>query len=93
MELLELRERMDGSEARGEIGERDPWPTPDDRLDVASDGLDATYGPTEMHRRMLEIGRAELAPMQAELDALAATVEELEAAVRATGAPPVGGGG
>jgi len=34
LELLELLERVVGSEARGEIGARDPYPTPEDRLDV-----------------------------------------------------------
>jgi hypothetical protein len=91
LDLLELRESLEGSEARDEIGERAP-PTPDDRLDVASDGLDTTYGPTPMHRRMLEVGRAELAPIQGEIDRMANVVSGLETEVEASGAPPVEGG-
>lgn len=91
LELLELREELEGSEAKGEIGERGP-PTPDDRLDVAEEGLQTSYGPTELHRRTLEVGRAELAPIREEIDRYGDQVlPELESALEATGAPPVEG--
>jgi hypothetical protein len=50
-----------------------------------------------MHRQMVQVGRAELAPIQAEIERYAEeVVPALERAVEATGAPPIerrGGGG
>jgi photosystem II stability/assembly factor-like uncharacterized protein len=95
LELLELRERMRGSEARGEIGERSP-PTPSSRLSVGYQGLGTTYGPTAMHRQTVQAGRAEFAPIRTEIQRYAEeVVPSLEEALEGTGAPPVekrGGG-
>jgi hypothetical protein len=89
LELLEIREQMQGSEARGEIGERNP-PTPSSRLFVGYRGLGTMYGPTEMHRQSIEVGRAELAPIRAEIERYAEeVVPSLEADLQATGAPPI----
>jgi hypothetical protein len=89
LELLELRERWGGSEAKREIGERSP-PTPGSRLSVGYRGLSTTYGPTEMHRQMVQVGRAELAPIRAEIERYAEeVVPALERALEATGAPPI----
>jgi photosystem II stability/assembly factor-like uncharacterized protein len=88
-ELLQLREAFEGSEARDEVGENDP-PSPGSRLNVAEAGLETTYGPTELHRSMLAVGRSELATLRTELDRLAnQVVPALEQAVEAAGAPPV----
>ena len=89
LDLLEIREQMQGSEARGEIGERNP-PTPSSRLFVGYRGLGTMYGPTEMHRQSIEVGKAELAPIRAEIERFAAEVmPALEEALAATGAPPI----
>ncbi len=88
-QLLELREEMEGSEAKNEIGERNP-PSPTSRLYVGYRALGTTYGPTEMHRQTVEAGRQELNDLQGRLNELAETViPELEREVQATGAPPV----
>ena len=87
--LLELREQMEGSEARNEIGERNP-PTPSDRLFVGYRALGTTYGPTEMHRETVEAGQRELADLRQRLTEMAeTTVPDLESALEATGAPPI----
>lgn len=95
LELLKLREQMQGSEARDEIGERSP-PTPSSRLSVGVRGLSTTYGPTEMHRESIHVGRAELAPIRAEIERYAGeVVPSLKRALEGTGAPPIewrGGG-
>jgi hypothetical protein len=89
LELLELREQMRGSEAKGEIGERSP-PTPSSRLRVGYRGLSTTYGPTEMHQHSVQVGQAELAPIQTEIERYAEeVVPALERALEATGAPPI----
>jgi hypothetical protein len=94
LELLDLMERLDGSEARGEVGERGP-PTPGNRLNAAEAGLETTYGPTPLHRSMLDAARGELAPIRADVDRMESVVEELTAAVEAAGGPPLerSGGG
>jgi photosystem II stability/assembly factor-like uncharacterized protein len=93
LELLDLQEALQGSDARGEIGERDP-PTPSSRLFTGFRGLTTTYGPTEQHRRTVAAGRAELVPIQAEIQRMAEdVVPALEQAVEAAGAPPIEGAG
>jgi hypothetical protein len=93
LELLELRGRMEGSEARGEIGERNP-PTPSSRLSLGYQGLGSTYGPTEMHRQTLQVGQAEFAPIRAEIERYAnEVVPSLGEALEAMGAPPIEGRG
>ncbi|UCF18215.1 MAG: glycosyl hydrolase [Gemmatimonadota bacterium] len=90
-DLLNLRERLQGSEAKDEIGERDP-PSPRNRLFVGMRGLGTTYGPTELHRRTVEVGRSDLVVLRAELDRVAEQVmPELERALEAMGAPPIEG--
>ncbi len=60
---------------------------------MGENGLETTYGPTELHRRTLEAGRNELATIRREIDRMAGeVVPELEGALEATGAPPVEGG-
>lgn len=89
LELLEIRERMRGSEAKAEIGERNP-PSPSDRLFVGYRGLSTMYGPTEMHRQSIEVGKAELVPLRAEIEHYAEEVmPALERALEATDAPPI----
>jgi photosystem II stability/assembly factor-like uncharacterized protein len=88
--LLDLRVRMQGSSAKGEVGESGP-PTIQDRLGSASFGTtNSTYGPTATHRRSLEIAASEFAPWRAALDEiLSVRIPALEAALQAAGAPPV----
>jgi len=87
--LLEIREEMQGSEAKAQIGERDP-PTPSDRLFVGYRALSTTYGPTEMHQKSVEVGQRELAALQQRLRKIVEnTVPALEKEVEAAGAPPV----
>jgi len=87
--LLEIREAMEGSEAKAQIGERDP-PTPTDRLLVGYRALSTTYGPTEMHRKSVEAGQRELADIRQRLRTLVDnTMPALEKEVEAAGAPPV----
>jgi len=89
LELLALRSAVEGSEAKDEIGERDP-PSPGNRYYVGVRGLNTTYGPTELHRQAVAAGRSELAALESELDRMAEQVmPDLERALEATGAPPI----
>jgi photosystem II stability/assembly factor-like uncharacterized protein len=89
MRLLELSEAMNGSEAKDEIGERDP-PSPRSRLFVGYRALRTTYGPTPLHRETIETGRSELADIKSQLTEITDTVmPELQRALDAAGAPPL----
>ncbi|MDZ7771438.1 MAG: hypothetical protein U5K31_01655 [Balneolaceae bacterium] len=89
LELLQLNEEFDGSEAKGEIGERNP-PTPSDRMFVGYRALFTTYGPTEMHKQTVQVGMRELADIRERIQNYADNViPELRQAVEATGAPPI----
>ena len=91
LELLDLREAVEGSEAKEEVGERGP-PSPGNRFFVGVRGLSTTYGPTELQQRTVQAGRAELAALRGELDRIADQVmPELERALEAAGAPPIEG--
>jgi hypothetical protein len=90
MHMLELQERVEGSEAKNEIGEINS-PTPNDRMFIGMRGLfTSTHAPTQMHKDMLEIGKKEFVPVEAELKRFAAEVmPSLEAALSQTNAPPI----
>jgi photosystem II stability/assembly factor-like uncharacterized protein len=68
--LLDLDERLNGERRRGRMG--DPGPVSiSRRLDVASMGTgSSTYGPTPTHVESFEIGKAEFAELETELDRL-----------------------
>jgi len=89
LELLELNEEFEGSEARDEIGERGP-PTPSDRMFVGFRALFTTHGPTESHKQTVAVGQRELADIRERLQEYSEDViPELRKAVQATGAPPI----
>ena len=91
LELLELNERMNGSEAKEQIGERTP-PSPRDRLFTGYRALRTTYGPTPMHREQIEIGKEELAEFNEELNRYANNlIPALLRDVQEAGAPPIEG--
>jgi photosystem II stability/assembly factor-like uncharacterized protein len=91
LELLDLRKAIEGSEAKDEIGERDP-PSLGNRYSVGVRGLNTTHGPTELHRSTVAAGRNELAALKTELDRMVEQVmPELERALEAAGAPPIEG--
>lgn len=90
MDLLELNERMNGSEAKSEVGELPDDVSPRSRLFMGYRALRTTYGPTEMHRNNLEIGKEELQEFKQDLNDFAENViPELEKAVQNAGAPPI----
>ncbi len=89
MELLDLNEQMNGSEAKAEVGAFGP-PTPRERMFVGYRALSTTYGPTENHRNAVEAGRNELDAIETELNRIVNNVmPSLQQALEAAGAPPV----
>ena len=90
MQMLNLQELVEGSEAKNEIGEKNS-PTPNDRMFIGMRGLfTSTHAPTQMHKDMLEIGKKEFVSVEAKLEQFASEVmPDLQAALGQTDAPPI----
>lgn len=89
-QLLNIQEKMEGSEAKAEIGERNKKPTPGSRLYIGYSALSSTYGPTPMHVKTIEAGKTEINRIQQDLNQFVENImPELKKAVEATGAPPI----
>ncbi len=89
--LQALDVKVRGYRSKSEIGERNP-PSPQSRFFTGFRGLNTTYGPTEMHKEMVAIGKAEMAEAEAELNQFVETVmPDLETAMQTVGAPPIEG--
>lgn len=90
LRLQELNERMNGSEAKQEVGQLADNPSPRSRLFVGYRALNTTYGPTQLHRETIETGKEELSEFQKDLSDFTENVmPELEKAVQNAGAPPI----
>ena len=85
--VQQLENRMNGNRAKGEVGEKEP-PAPGLRMMVAYRGLSTTYGPTDLHRESLELGKQELEPIRTELKKVTGELlPELEKALKEAGGP------
>ena len=87
-DLLDIEQEMNGYSVKQGPGERNP-PSPQGRMFVGFRGLSTTYGPTPMHEAAVDKGIADLATLQEALNEFAAGLPALEAALEATGAPPI----
>jgi predicted ribosome quality control (RQC) complex YloA/Tae2 family protein len=91
MQLLEINEEMNGSEAKNEVGVGNP-PSPRSRVFVGYRALRGTYGPTQMHREAIKIGKEELDEFEQKLSRITDEImPELEHGVEDAGAPPIEG--
>lgn len=89
MELLNIKEKIDGSEAKGEVGVKNP-PTPNDRMFVGMRAmLTSLYGPTDMHKQMVEIGKSEFSVMEGDLTDIADRFTQFRSRLEMLGAPPI----
>lgn len=89
MKLLEFDKAMSGSEAKGQVGEKNP-PTPSQRMFVGFRALSTTYGPTQTHIETVEAGKNELEAIKQDIDAfIGSEMPQLRRALEAIGAPPI----
>lgn len=90
--LLELEEKMGGSESKAEVGEEEPLSIYG-RISRASRGLYTAYGPTPLHRKSLAIARDMLEDIRPKIRRFAGElVPELEKELKSAGAPYILGG-
>ena len=89
LDLLNLKEKLEGSEAKGQIGVKNP-PTPSDRMFIGMRGMmTSLYGPTDMHKQMIDIGKREFKRLEGDLTIIAEQIELFESKLKDLGAPPI----
>lgn len=96
-ELLALREtlqaidlELNGSKARGQVGEKQAWPGLRDFMGNAAQGASSlTYGPTATHRASRAYAEKELADLEVRVNEAYAKAEACEPRLQALGAPPL----
>jgi hypothetical protein len=85
----DLERKIDGSDAKGEVGEKDT-PTLSFRISVASRGFYSnTYGPTAMHMESYDMAVALLNELAPQVDALAAATAKAISDSEALGLPVI----
>ncbi len=92
-DLLGLKKIMDGNAAKNQIGEDNP-PSPQDAVSIGSRALSNTYGPTANHKKALSRAEQQLQGVEGKLaNLMNNTLPQLEAALKAVGAPWIEGQG
>lgn len=93
MQLLEIQEVMEGSEAKNEIGERSN-PSPGEGSFIARVALSTTYGPTENHMAAFERAQKQLQGVKSQLKGIVdSTLPAIENELKTNGAPWIEGQG
>ncbi len=91
LQLLEFNEEINGSEAKNEVGEKNP-PTPSSRMFIGFRALSTTYGPTPTHEKTIEAGKNELEDIKERMEEfIDSEMPRLERALEEAGAPPIEG--
>jgi hypothetical protein len=92
MKLYALDQRLNGSKAKNEVGEKNN-PSIRDRFSAAAIGTTrSTYGPTPMHKRSMEIANETFNELLGEAKSLMnETIPSLEQSLKEAGAPWVEG--
>lgn len=85
-EVRKLERMMEGSPARGEVGEKAP-PTISDHFFAGYRGLSTTYGPTPNMERSLGIAKDMVMEVMPKIEALTAKLPALRKQLQAAGAP------
>ena len=90
-DLFALDHEMNGSDAKGEIGELTP-PSIRSRMYMGYRGLSTTYGPTEMHKESIKIAQAQLEAFMPRIEKIyKERIPQLEEALAQAGAPLIEG--
>ncbi len=85
--LAAIEQMLNGSSSRDEIGERNPSGV-QRYLYNAFNGMDNSYGPTEVHKKSLSTAQSMLVKVQQQVDAITEkTIPEIEAALKKAEAP------
>ena len=90
MVLNDIDLALNGDPVRGEIGERNN-PTMQSRYFTGMRGAFTQYGPTTMHRESLDIAKREFVGIRERLQSAKTSVEQIEEALIALGAPYIEG--
>ena len=92
-ELKAIDVEVNGYDSKGEVGARNK-PSPNSRMFVGWRGLSNTYGPTEMHKQTVAVGKSELAKAKVKIARISNEVlPGLERELIDAGAPWIEGQG
>jgi len=87
-DILRLDQKMNGSKARSEVGEKNEYPTVWNYLSYVSLGTSySTYGPTASHKENLAIAVKMKSELETELKDLTNALSNIDARLKALGAP------
>lgn len=78
---------LNGSKARGQVGEKDAKPSAGDRLWAAGGAWSITYGPTPTHLANADIAERMLGELEQRMNGLLQGLPALEERLKAVGAP------
>jgi len=81
-----LDKKMNGSQSRGEVGEKND-PLPRDANLLGWVALSGTYGPTGNHKKAFSRAKNQLAELSESLQKLNTKIDDLKAQLKAAGAP------
>ncbi|MFK7784065.1 MAG: glycosyl hydrolase [Crocinitomicaceae bacterium] len=87
-QVLDLSQRIGGSKARSEVGEKNEYPTIRNYISYAS-SMSSTYGPTAAHLKSLENARTLLSEMTVKLTKIQNSIAPLKEGLEAINAPKV----
>jgi photosystem II stability/assembly factor-like uncharacterized protein len=88
--LLDLNLKLNGSEARRQVGEKNDYPTVRNYLGVASSGTSSsTYGPTPTHQKCYDNAVKLYEQIKQELSAVETKISSAESKLKTLGAPPI----
>jgi len=92
-ELTRINKILSGSPSRSEVGERNPAGL-QNFLYSAFDGLENTYGPTDLHKKSLATAKELLKEVKSEVKTVIETkVSEIEKILKLAGSPYINGQG
>lgn len=87
-----IRKRMNGNSTKEEVGEISEA-TPRSMMFVGYRALGTSYGPTEMHRKTVDLGIEKLKAIKSDLSMLQKDAEAIEEGLKKAGAPWIEGQG
>lgn len=84
---LDLQQKINGSNSRSEIGEKNEYPTIWTYLWAASGSANSTYGPTKSHKKSLTIANTIFNELNSEINTIKNLVKPLENKMKEINAP------
>ena len=86
---LSLEKQISGSKARSSIGEKNEYPTIWSYLWSASGSSNSTYGPTQTHKKSLNIANKIYVELKTDFESITELIKTIEINLKKIGAPAI----